>query len=194
MCQNTGPPCGGPFFTIWSQLASDINKLQITQNKALIIVTGRATDPSPQHIHDKILTLPIKEHLQLPASHKRQKSQHPTHYTTSQHNKTYTTYININPNTINNEPIKTNSQHISHQPKTHQSQKHHTIHGTTLPRSTRRNIAELRTNKCPILHSYLNKIYENKHPSPLYPICKTEPHTTTHLFNCIKINTQLRRA
>ena len=63
---------------------------------------------------------------------------------------------------------------------------------TTLPRATCRTLAQLRTNKYPILHSYLNKINDVKHPSPLCPLCKTEPHTTTHLFNCTNINTQLQ--
>ena len=40
--------------------------------------------------------------------------------------------------------------------------------------------------QCPLLLSYLNKIDEDKHPSPL-----SEPHTTTHLLNCTNINTQL---
>ena len=63
---------------------------------------------------------------------------------------------------------------------------------TTLPRATRRTLAQLSTNKCPILHSYLNKIDEDKHLSPLCPLCKSEPHTTTHLFNCTNINTHLK--
>ena len=39
-----------------------------------------------------------------------------------------------------------------------------------------------------------NKINECKHPSPLCPLCKSEPHTTiqTHLFNCTNIITQLK--
>ena len=38
----------------------------------------------------------------------------------------------------------------------------------------------------------LNKIDEDKHLSPLCLLCKSEPHTTTHLFNCTSINTQLK--
>ena len=58
--------------TIWSPIALDtnFNKQQITQNTALRLATGCSTDT---HI------LPIKEHLQLHASHIRQQSQHPTH-------------------------------------------------------------------------------------------------------------------
>ena len=59
-------------------------------------------------------------------------------------------------------------------------------------RATRRTLAQLGTNKCPHLRSYLNKIDEVKHPSPLCPHFKSEPHTTTHLFNCTNINAQLQ--
>ena len=34
------------------------------------------------------------------------------------------------------------------------------------------------------------KSRKTKHTSPLCPLCKSEPHTTTHLFNCTNINTQ----
>ena len=43
-----------------------------------------------------------------------------------------------------------------------------------------------------LLLSYLNNINEDKQQSPLYLLCKSEPQTTTHLFNCTNINTQLK--
>ena len=43
----------------------------------------------------------------------------------------------------------------------------------SLPRETRRTLAQLRTNKSPILISYLHKVDETHHPSPLSPLCKT---------------------
>ena len=46
------------------------------------------------------------------------------------------------------------------------------------------------TNKCLLLLSYLNKIDEDKHTSPLCPLCKSEPHTT-RVFKCTNINTQV---
>ena len=51
------------------------------------------------------------------------------------------------------------------------------------------NHAQLRTNKSPILISYLHKVDETHHPSPLCPLCKTHPHTTDHLFNCTHLYT-----
>ena len=59
----------------------------------------------------------------------------------------------------------------------------------SLPRETRRTLAQLRTNKSPILISYLHKVDETHHPSPLCPLCKTHPHTTDHLFNCTHLYT-----
>ena len=204
--------------TIWSPLASDtnINKLQITQNTALKIATGCTTDTNTQRLHDETHTLPIREHLQLHASQIRQKSQHPTphplhHNTTPRrkkqttyNNTDYTTNIDTNPNTIDDAKIKTNMKHIHTTiVSTYLNNRQHnkvtntiplTVHHskTTVPRATRRTLAQLRTNKCPLLRSYLNKIDEYKHPSPLCPLCKTEPHTTLLLINCTNINTQLQ--
>ena len=67
--------------SIWSPLASStsINKLLVMQNSALRTPTGCTQDTSIQHLHDKTLTLPIHEHLQLHASQYKQKTQHPSH-------------------------------------------------------------------------------------------------------------------
>ena len=43
-----------------------------------------------------------------------------------------------------------------------------------LPRHTHPTIAQLRTNKSPLLKSYLHKVDAKSHPSPL---CKTHTHT-----------------
>ena len=59
----------------------------------------------------------------------------------------------------------------------------------SLPRETRRTLSQLRTNKSPILISYLYKVDETHHPSPRCPLCKTNPHTTDHLFNCTHLYT-----
>ena len=55
----------------------------------------------------------------------------------------------------------------------------------TLSRLTRRTIAQLRTNKLPVLKSYLHKVDANSHPSPLCPLCNTHPHinpSTAHTY------------
>ena len=65
-------------------------------------------------------------------------------------------------------------------------------HKQYITQKNRRTLAQLRTKRCPLLLSYLNKIAEDNPPLPLCPLCKSEPHTTTHLFNCTNINTQLK--
>ena len=47
---------------------------------------------------------------------------------------------------------------------------------STLPRATLRILAQLRKNKCSIPLSYLNKNDEDKQQSPLWLLCKAEPH------------------
>ena len=42
-----------------------------------------------------------------------------------------------------------------------------------LPRLTRRTLAKLKTNKSPFLKSYLHKVDDKLHPSPLRPLCNT---------------------
>ena len=132
---------------------------------------------------------------------KAQQPTHPLHYITKQqttprrtkqttyNNTYYTTNINTNPNTIDDAKIKTNMEHIhTNIVNTYLNNRQHnkitntiplTVYHseTTLPRATRRTLAQLRTNKCPLLHSYLNKIDKVKHPSPLCLLCKTEQHT-----------------
>ena len=62
----------------------------------------------------------------------------------------------------------------------------------TLPRKTRRTLAQLRDGKSPFLLSYKNKIDPFTYPSPLCPLCKLQTHDTTHLFNCPLIPTNLK--
>ena len=119
-------------------------------------------------------------------------------------NINYTTNINTNPNTIDDAKIKTNMKHIHTTiVSTYLNNRQHnkvtntiplTVHHseTTPPSPSNPSYPGPTQNKqCPLLCSYLNKIDEVKHPSPLYPLCKTEPHTT-HLFNCTNINTHLK--
>ena len=62
---------------------------------------------------------------------------------------------------------------------------------TSLPRKTRRILAQLRAGKSPILKSYLHTIDPVTHPSPACPLCKLFDYTTQHLFSCPKLNTIL---
>ena len=60
-----------------------------------------------------------------------------------------------------------------------------------LSRETRRTLAQLRTNKSPLLVAYLFSIGDPRHPSPLCPLCLMHDHTSSHLFECKSLPTSL---
>ena len=207
--------------TIWSPIVSNtnINKLQTTQNTALRIATGCTADTNAQHIHEETLILPIQEHLKLHASLLHQKSQHPVHplhkLTQQQppdrnmkesifrQGNTHITHIQTDPATVSEDTIKQNitTLHTSSVQKYLSSRQNNKIINQiapginkteeTLPRQTRRMLAQLRTGKCPLLQAYKHKIDPLTNTSPLCPLCKNTEHTTQHLFNCTHIHTHL---
>ena len=60
-----------------------------------------------------------------------------------------------------------------------------------LPHYTRRLLAQLPTNKSPILHEYLHKITPKTHPTPNCPLCNSQPPDTQHIFGCPWLPTDL---
>ena len=205
--------------SIWSPLASStsINKLQVMQNAALRTTTRGTQDTYIQHLHDKTLTLPIHEHLQLHASQYTQKTQHPSHPLHK-----HTTYFNtprLKKHYVEQRPL--HNKH-SHRPSHSHYNKHKYKHASysyiyfsrhlatrgnnkilrtppphtssseeRLLRLTRRTLVQLRTNKSPFLKSYLHKVGAKTHQSPLCPLCNIHTHDTHHLFNCTHIRTTL---
>ena len=61
----------------------------------------------------------------------------------------------------------------------------------TLTRPTRRRLAQLRTNKSPLLRQYLHKIDPTNYPTEDCPLCRAGPHDTRHLFDCTEVPTDL---
>ena len=61
----------------------------------------------------------------------------------------------------------------------------------TLPHSTRRKLSKLRTNKSPLLMTYLHKIDPANHPAANCPLFNDPNHDWLHLFNCPDIPTTL---
>ena len=59
-----------------------------------------------------------------------------------------------------------------------------------LPRSTRRTLAQLRAQKCPLLQTYKHSIGAAEDPS--CPLCGQEEHNTAHLFRCRQLATELQ--
>ena len=206
--------------TIWSSIISNtnMNKLQTIQNSALRTITGCTLDTNTHHLHTETKILPINTHMKLHGSQLRQQAQDPEHtlhqLTTQEppprlkkqtifHNNNYTTNIDTPPNTTTQETIRANTAQIHTQIVSNHMQAipHNKILNTTapeiskteqaLPHYTRRLLAQLRTNKSPILHENLHKITPETHPTPNCPLCHTQPLNTKHLFNCPKLPTNL---
>lgn len=207
--------------TIWSPITSTTNmqKLQTVQNKALRTITGCTLDTNTSHLHTETQILPITTHLQLHASQLRQQAQHPQHtlhaftrkapnprykkQTIFDNNNNYTYNIATNPENTTEATIKNNLKQIH----THIVNRHidNTPHNRvlnmpappidateqTLSHSTRRTLAQLRTNKSPLLHAYLNKITPTTHPTPHCPLCGHHSHDTMHIFSCPRVATNL---
>ena len=199
---------------------TNLQKLQTTQNNALRIITGCTSDINTQHLHKETKTLTLSNHLKLHASQLRQKSQLPTHplhdlnrQTNCPRQKKETIFenwngktININNNSATPPTPDSTSENLkkihtiaveecirSYKPNPILSQPAPDINQSeqSLPRKTRRILAQLRAGKSPILLSYMHAIDPTSHPSPTCPLCKSQEHTTQHLFSCPKINTTL---
>jgi hypothetical protein len=193
-------------------------KLQTIQNSALRLATGCISDTNTQHLHVETKVLPIKEHLKLQASQLRQKAQLQTHplnkltkldsskilkRPTIFDNTNHTINYDDNQNLFTKETIELNKKRI-HTDITaeyiSEIEPNKVInkiapeinkHEENLTRETRRILAQLRTNKSPILYSYRYKIdKKNKninYPSDQCVLCKTTKHDSFHLFNCPKL-------
>ena len=110
------------------------------------------------------------------------------------YNNNYTVNINTKSDLICEDLIQSNLKLIhSHIVSNHLSQRppNKVLQDQTpsvspaellLSRETRRTLAQLRTNKSPLLVSYLFSIGDPRHPSPLCPLCLMHDHTSSHLF------------
>ena len=187
---------------IWSPIISNtnMNKLQTIHNSALRTITGCTLDTNTHHLHTETKVLPIDTHMKLHGSQLRQQAQdHTLHQLTTQeppprlikqtifHNNNYTTNIEKPPDTTTQETIRANTAQIHTQIVSNHMQAipHNKMLNTTapeiskteqaLPHYTRRLLAQLRTNKSPILHEYLHKITPETHQTVPYA---TNNHTT----------------
>jgi hypothetical protein len=115
-------------------------------------------------------------------------------------NKNYTTNYDNNQNLFTEDTIEENKKRIhsdivnnyiqSKEPNKILNQIAPEINKNeeNIPREHRRILAQLRTNKSPILYHYMNKINPAQYPNPHCPLCKTQIHDTHHLFNCNKMS------
>ena len=123
--------------------------------------------------------------------------------TTLNNHNNYTTRIETNPNTVDDDDIKTNLKtihttivrdHLRDRPNNkilNRQAPDIDQDEETLPRQTRRRLAQLRTNKSPFLRQYLHKIDPDAHPTDDCPLCGVAPHDTPHLFSCPELPTDL---
>ena len=187
------------------------NKLQKIQNVALRTATGCTADTNIQHLHDETEILPIAHHCRLHTSILRHKAQYHDHTLypltlqtdpprlmkqTAFHNSNFTT--NLPPNNLKSNIQTIHTEIVQNYLNSRQPSKLANNKAPppnkieqTLPRETRRQLAELRTDKSPLLYSYLNKIDPAKHPTDTCPLCTTKRYDATHLFNCPNIPTAL---
>ena len=207
--------------TIYAPIISDkqLTALQVTQNQGLRIATGCTSDTNINHIHDETKILPIEKHLRLHSSQLRQKASHPDHplhrLTTQPqpprlkkktifNNYQYTLNIDPDPtHAIDENTIKRNMKtihttivqdHLSNRPINkllNRPPPDIDKKEETLPHSTRRKLSQLRTNKSPLLMTYLHKIDPANHPAANCPLCNDPNHDSLHLFNCPDIPTTL---
>ena len=208
--------------TIWAPITAptNLNKLQKIQNTALRIATGCTQDTNLTHLHNETKILPLDKHLRLHCSQQRQQAQHPDHplhdlttgpppdrykkQTIFKNNNNYTYNRDLQPNLANLETIKQNikdihtditEDYLNARPNNKVLNRQPLdINKTeeTLPRSTRRRLAQLRTNKSPLLTSYLHKIDPDTNPTPDCSLCNTQELDTRHIFECTEVPTDLR--
>ena len=165
-------------------------------------------------MHTERQILPIDTHKKHHGSQLRQQAQDPEHtlhqLTTQEpparlkkrtifHNNNYTTNIDTPPFTTTQETIRANTaqivsnhmQVIPHNKILNRTPPEISKKEQALPHYTRRLLAQLRTNKSPILHEYLHKITPETHTTPNCPLCHSQTHDTKHLFDCPMLPTDL---
>ena len=204
--------------TIWSLIISNTNKLQTIQNWALRTITGCTLDTNVHHLHTETKILPIDTHMELHGSQLRQQAQDPEHtlhrLTTQEppawlkkqtifRNNNYTSDRDTPSDTTAQETIKANTAQIHTQIVANYMQTipHNKVLNRTppeisnteqaLPHYTRRLLAQFRTNKSPILRTYLHKITQETRPTPNCPLCHSQPHDTQHIFGSPRLPTDL---
>ena len=205
--------------TIYAPIISDkqLTALQVKENQGLRIATGCTSDTNINHIHDETKILPIEKHLRLHSSLLRQKASHPDHplhrLTTQPqpprlrkktifNNNQYTLNIDPDPTlAIDENTIKRNMKtihttivqdHLNNRPINkllNRPPPDIDKKEETLRHSTQCKLSQLRTNKSPLLMTYLHKIDPANHPAANCPLCNDPNHDSLHLFNCPDIPT-----
>ena len=204
--------------TSWSPIISKTNedKLQRIQNAALRCATGHTKDTNVIHLHTETKVLPLNQHMKMIASQFREGTRDPAHplnqaanapsperrqKMTALHKDSVTMVHGCHREGEEIKNIERNKRklHTIFVEEHLESIPENTLIGMrppevrkeerTLPRGTRRTLAQLRAQKCPMLKSYLHDIGANDTPN--CPLCERTEHTCAHLFSCPSVPTEL---
>ena len=201
----------------WSVALSDTNwkHLETAQNSALRTITGCVKMTERSHLNTETKILPVEEHSKMLSDQflmSMHEEQHSNYHQLSKERppRKIRTMItdqlpNISEHTENspfsNKVIKSKKKKIhtdtvkrvtdnyppnkvllSRAPPIHEDE-------TKLPRTTRSTLAQLRSGYSSHLNSYLHRIERSE--TDKCPNCKTEIHTSQHIFNCTSKPTTL---
>ena len=191
--------------------ASSLDKLQVVQNNALRIATGCVKRTDMHHLHDETQVLPVSHHLALLCSQflaRALQPQHPsrgvvtspsgprtmkqTLYSRFHHRvEPYTVNGTVPPDTYRNTIRSIHTDAVSQALASYKDNKVLSSRPPmvspeerSLPRPHRVTLSRLRSGCSPALNSYLMAIQSPTTQSELCPSCRSEPHTTNHLFQC----------
>jgi len=205
---------------VWYPATSNtiITKLQTIQNKALRITTGCVLKTDIQHLHSECQVLPISDNLRMLCAQFYASALRPTHpsnlLVTAQPGprparagllqtkvaadvsglteaegsidpeRYKETIKNIHTNAVSNHLVSRPPNKILQLPAPDISASE-----VDLPRLHRTTLAQLRSGQCSRLLNYRNTI--GLSPTDICPECRSEPHTTPHLFHCSAAPTTL---
>ena len=199
---------------------SSINKLQIIQNSALRIATGCHLSSAVDHLHSEAMILKVQEHLDMVCTQFLATSLHPSHPSfqivtaeSGPRAMKNTLQSRYHPGvaeltgeaaltaggTIANPTAASRQVHCRAVAKSIAARADNRVLGSPapdiddaeqeLPRKTRRTLAQLRSGECLALNSYQHKV--GLSDTPLCPCCRSEEHTTQHIFECPAYQTPL---
>ena len=204
---------------IWSPMisASNWERLQSIQNKALRIATGSLSMAAIDHLHRECKVLPVKQHCELVTKQFLASCHIPGHpggkhlgnpppprdmkKTMLIHEQevrnTFDPTLPKNDKTlkkamkdIHTRSVRSTLQSYPNNKVLNDIPPDIAVQEKDLPRKTRCELSRLRSGYSRNLNSYLSRI--NPEVQDVCPRCGVSPHNTNHLFNCSMNPTQLQ--
>ena len=198
--------------------STSIEKLQKVQNKCLRLITGCHFNSAIDHLHSETQILPVREHLKLLSSQYLVRALNPNHPShphvvepplpsqrqmkETLRSKCWSAVEDIlQDGIIRPEKVKEamKSIHIQIVSDTVDAFNPNRVLGTipplihpsesSLPRTTRTVLAQLRSGFCARLNDYRHRIGGTD--TDLCPDCSNATHSTSHLFSCTANPTNL---